>query len=127
MLRAPLVLDGNGDRVLRKTVQKICRAVQWVDHPDELIITTTLTRFLGENTVMWIRLGDDVDNDRFGLAIHGRDKVVYPFGVYLESVDSVRLSYDDASCRTSRAYGDVEQSMQCSSPGGAERLIASTL
>lgn len=62
---------------------------------------------------MWIRFGNDVDNERFGLAVHRGDKVMCPFGVDLQSVDPVRLTYDDASCRTSRAYGDVEQSVQC--------------
>lgn len=70
--------DGNGE--MRETFDEVCSAIQWINHPLHIaIFADQLTAFFAHDTVLRIRLADDVDDQMLCIAIDVGDEVIGPF------------------------------------------------
>ena len=74
--------DTNGDRYreVRQTFDKVGSAIQWIDNPLNILISTfKFTAFFGDDGVLWVRFTNRVDNHRFGSFIYVGHEVVTAF------------------------------------------------
>ena len=69
---------------------KIGSAVQWIDNPFHITVGVTADATLfTEEAMVWVSLGDMINNRLFGASINFSDKVVATFLVDLYQVEVV--------------------------------------
>src|SRR5450830_1293733 len=92
------LLQGDRNAVLRKTVDEIGSAVEWIDDPDVFIFVVQIgrgARLFGQDGVIWISGLQDVDDGFFsGLIDFGDEVVVLLLGDF-EQGDVEGRSVDD--------------------------------
>src|SRR6202043_2245954 len=86
VLQTPLVLERDRDRKRRETMQKIGRAVERVDDPDEFVVARAAA-FLREKGVLGVAAADGGDDVGFGLAVDVGDEIVASLAVYFQGIE----------------------------------------
>jgi hypothetical protein len=84
--------DADGHRKVRDTLQIVQGAVQWVYDPREFGIAGLFAGFLCQNSVIWVGFTYLFDDNRFGVTIDVRDKIVAPLFLDFELVRSIHAT-----------------------------------
>src|SRR5690606_41040871 len=65
---------------VRQAFYKVGGAIQWIDNPLNILIGTFMfTAFFGNDGVLWVRLADRFDNNRFGGFIDVSHEIIAAF------------------------------------------------
>ncbi len=97
---------------MRETFDEVCSAIQWIDHPLHIaIFADQLTAFFAHDTVLRIRLADDVDDQMLCIAIDVGDEVIGPFLARFYSVRGFVVFGNQVTGLARSAHGDSQHRM----------------
>ena len=108
-LQYAFVQQGDGNGVLRVAVQVVGGAVQRVDNPFVFgASAAAAAAFFGADAVVGVGFADQVDNQRFGLAVDVGDEIVGGFVIHAQAVEVVGGAQHQVAGFAGGFVGDVE-------------------
>src|SRR3569623_1591439 len=93
---AALVAQCDRHRKLRKAVQEIGGAVEWVDHPG-ILAAALFPALFGEDAMIGMRLADGLDDLLFGAVVDLGHEIVAAFALDLQAVHALERAGDDGA------------------------------
>jgi hypothetical protein len=120
-----LVLQGDGDRVLRKTVDEVGGAVERIDDPQVFGGGggVARARFLGKDAVSRVGMLQGVDDGRFCGPVDFGDEVAAALGGDAHQVEVEGGAIDDRARFARGLDGRVEHRVHGASGGAKERAV----
>src|SRR6185436_19207737 len=110
VLELAVARNADRDRELRKAVQIVRRAVEWIDDPLILVVARGAA-LLGEDCVIGIVIADDLDDRGFGGLVDLRDELVAAFLDDFERLELVHVANHDLSGAPRRSNCDVDHAV----------------
>ena len=106
MFSQAMLLNGNGDGVLREAMNKVRGAIEWVDDPEPLLFATLASlkaRLFCLNRVRWIGFAYELNNGAFSGFIDLSYVVIQAFGFDIDEVETIGGLSDDVGGQVSGA------------------------
>lgn len=108
MLDPPADTAGNRDRKLRKPVQKVGGAIEWINDPLKRAVADGAA-FLTEEGVIRIGPTNDLDDLGFGRSIDFGHKVITTLTCDFQGVEAIEAANDNVCGASCGAHGDIEK------------------
>ena len=110
MFQHPTVSRRDGYRKMRKTVEKVGRAIEGVDDPLPVVVALP-PAFLGQDRVIRVSAADDIDDLLFSAVVHLGNEVIGAFFRHNHVARTVYVAQDDVPAGSCRPGGDVDHGM----------------